>query len=59
MCSRNATFDDFHWVKESLESGKFPTDKFVTHRVPYTDMIGHFDSWLQPETGVIKAMVTW
>jgi len=59
MCSRNATFDDFRWVKETLESGQFPTDKFITHTVPYTDMIGHFDSWLKPETGVIKAMVAW
>ncbi|MBB4078615.1 hypothetical protein GGR28_001228 [Lewinella aquimaris] len=59
MCSRNATFDDFRWVKESLASGKFPTNKFITHSVSYTDMIDHFDGWLQPETGVIKAVVKW
>lgn len=59
MCSRNATFDDFRWVKETLESGKFPTGKFITHSVPFTEMIANFDSWLQPETGVIKAMVSW
>ncbi|MEM1358867.1 MAG: zinc-binding alcohol dehydrogenase family protein [Bacteroidota bacterium] len=59
MCSRNATFEDFHWVKETLEGGKFPTDKFITHTVPFTEMIANFDSWLQPETGVIKAMVSW
>ncbi|MCP9235836.1 zinc-binding alcohol dehydrogenase family protein [Lewinella sp. JB7] len=59
MCSRNATFDDFRWVKESLESGKFPTDKFITHSVSFTDMIERFDGWLKPESGVIKAVVTW
>jgi len=59
MCSRNATFDDFRWVRETLESGRFPTDKFITHRVPHTAMIDHFDDWLKPETGVIKAIVTW
>ncbi|MEM6770679.1 MAG: zinc-binding dehydrogenase, partial [Bacteroidota bacterium] len=59
MCSRNATFDDFRWVKETLESGRFPTDKFITHRVPFSDMIANFDDWLKPETGVIKAVVTW
>lgn len=59
MCSRNATFDDFRWVKETLESGQFPTDKFITHRVPFTGMIDEFAGWLKPETGVIKAVVTW
>lgn len=59
MCSRNATFDDFNWVKDTLEGGRFPTDKFITHSVPYSEMIGQFDDWLKPETGVIKAMVTW
>jgi len=59
MCSRNATFDDFNWVKDTLEGGAFPTDKFITHSVPYTEMIGDFDGWLKPETGVIKAVVTW
>lgn len=59
MCSRNATFDDFRWVKETLEGGRFPTNKFITHSVPYTEMIGDFDGWLKPEAGVIKAVVTW
>jgi len=59
MCSRNATFDDFQWVKDTLEGGKFPTDAFITHRVPFTEMIANFDGWLKPETGVIKAVVEW
>lgn len=59
MCSRNATVEDFNWVKETLEGGRFPTDKFITHRVSYSEMIENFDNWLKQETGVIKAMVTW
>ena len=59
MCSRNATTDDFQWVKDTLEGGEFPTDKFITHSEPFENMISHFDSWLKPETGVIKAVVTW
>lgn len=59
MCSRNATFDDFNWVKDILEGGEFPTGKFITHSVPFTEMIDRFDGWLRPETGVIKAMVRW
>ena len=57
MCSRNATLEDFEQVIAILEKGAFPLDSFITHNVVYTDMISHFDSWLKPETGVIKATV--
>lgn len=59
MCSRNATFEDFRKVKETLETGQFPIGSFVTHRVGFEEMIDHFDAWLKPETGVIKAMVSF
>lgn len=59
MCSRNATFEDFRKVKEALETGLFPTDSFITHKVSHHEMIEHFDSWLEPKTGVIKAMVAF
>ncbi|MGB3801442.1 MAG: zinc-binding alcohol dehydrogenase family protein [Lewinella sp.] len=59
LCSRNATREDFEWVRKILESGRFPTEKYVTHEVSYREMIDHFDSWTQAGTGVIKAMVHW
>lgn len=59
MCSRNATLEDFEHVIDVLQQGKFPTDTFVTHNVDYTDMISHFDSWLDPVNGVIKATVNF
>ena len=55
MCSRNATTEDFEHVINVLD--QFPTESFITHNVPYAEMIENFDSWLQPETGVIKATV--
>ncbi len=55
MCSRNATVEDFEHVINVLD--QFPTDSFVTHNVPYVEMIENFDSWLDPQTGVIKATV--
>lgn len=57
MCSRNATTEDFEHVISVLN--QFPTESFITHNVPYTEMIHHFDSWLKPETGVIKATVNF
>ncbi|WBL23404.1 zinc-binding alcohol dehydrogenase family protein [Zunongwangia sp. HRR-M8] len=55
LCSRNATLEDFQFVINHLN--KFPTKSFVTHQVKYTEMIENFNSWLDPEAGVIKAMV--
>ncbi len=55
MCSRNATTEDFEHVINVLD--QFPTESFITHTVPYTEMIANFDSWLDPATGVIKATV--
>ncbi len=55
MCSRNATKEDFEHVINVLN--QFPTDSFITHNVPFTEMIANFDSWTKPETGVIKATV--
>ncbi|UKM63816.1 zinc-binding alcohol dehydrogenase family protein [Flavobacteriaceae bacterium GSB9] len=57
MCSRNATTEDFEHVISVLN--QFPTDSFITHAVDFTEMIQHFDSWLKPETGVIKATVSF
>lgn len=57
MCSRNATTEDFEYVIGILEQGKFPTDSFITHKVNFMQMIANFDSWLNPDNGVIKAMV--
>ena len=55
LCSRNATTEDFEYVIKVLD--QFPTDSYITHEVPFTSMIENFDSWLNPETGVIKATV--
>ena len=57
MCSRNATTEDFEHVINVLD--QFPTDSFITHSVPFTEMIQNFDSWLDPKTGVIKATVSF
>ncbi|AXT50250.1 zinc-binding alcohol dehydrogenase family protein [Aquimarina sp. BL5] len=57
MCSRNATTEDFEYVISVID--QFPTDSFVTHSVPFTEMISNFDSWLKPENGVIKATVNF
>ncbi|MFC5651845.1 zinc-binding alcohol dehydrogenase family protein [Paenibacillus solisilvae] len=57
MASRNATKEDFDLVSEVVRSGQIDVSRYVSHRVGFEEMIDHFDSWLKPESKVIKAMV--
>jgi 2-desacetyl-2-hydroxyethyl bacteriochlorophyllide A dehydrogenase len=57
MSSRNATREDMEHVVRSIETGKVDASSFVTHRAPFERMVEAFESWLKPETGVIKAVV--
>ncbi len=58
MSSRNATKGDFDYVISCIISGKIKPETYITHRIEFDDIIDNFDSWLKPETGVIKAMVS-
>jgi len=57
MSSRNATIEDFYKVKDMLEKGLFPSEHYITHKIPFEEMLQHFDNWIKPESGVIKAML--
>jgi len=57
MGSRNSLPGDFRRIIELIESGKLDTNPWITHRTSMDDMIGEFESYTRPETGVIKAIV--
>ena len=57
MSSRNATREDFRYVMRALREGKVDPVTFITHRVPFGDVGAQFPSWLDPTSGVIKAMI--
>lgn len=57
MSSRNATRKDFEHVISSMKKGLVNPATYITHRVRFDDIKDNFNSWLRPETGVIKAMV--
>jgi len=59
MGSRNATKEDFGLVLEAIADGAVDVGRFVTHRASADGMIASFESWLAPESKVIKAMVEW
>jgi threonine dehydrogenase-like Zn-dependent dehydrogenase len=41
----------------ACRQGKVDATSFITHRVNFDKVISQFESWLKPETGVIKAMI--
>ncbi len=57
MSSRNATRADFEHVIQSMKNGLVNPATYITHRVKFDDVKENFESWLDPSTGVIKAMV--
>ena len=57
MSSRNATRVDFDQVLDAMASGQLSVEKYITHTVKFDQVKEDFPSWLNPETGVIKALV--
>ena len=59
MSSRNATTEDFNHVIQNLKNNRINAELYITHRVAFDEVKNNFESWLKPETGVIKAMVSF
>jgi 2-desacetyl-2-hydroxyethyl bacteriochlorophyllide A dehydrogenase len=57
LASRNALPAEFTRIIQLIEHGTIDTTPWITHHAKFDDLIGAFPKWLQPETGVIKAMV--
>jgi threonine dehydrogenase-like Zn-dependent dehydrogenase len=59
LASRNSTGADFARVIGALESGLIDLAAWITHRASAGEMIAAFPHWMEPESGVIKAMVAF
>jgi alcohol dehydrogenase len=55
--SRNALPADFRRIIALIEDGTIDTTRWITHRTSFDEMIGAFETYTKPETGVIKALV--
>lgn len=58
MGSRNATREDFETVTRMMASGDIQTAPLITHRGALADLPTLMPTWCDPQSGVIKAMVT-
>lgn len=57
--TRNATAEDFAHVVAQLNAGKLNLDPWITHQATPETLIEQFPTWLEPETGVVKAMLSF
>jgi len=55
--SRNAMAADFLWAMQMVEDGRIDLAPWITHRAPADRMLAEFPGWLDPERGVVKAVV--
>ncbi|MBC7869543.1 MAG: zinc-binding dehydrogenase, partial [Chitinophagaceae bacterium] len=59
LASRNATLRDFQQVISALEQGQVDVSAWTTHRVTTDQIIGDFPKWIEPNSGVFKAMLSF
>lgn len=57
LASRNALPEDFERIIRLIENGDLDTSPWVTHRTTFDELIGVFESYARPETGVVKAII--
>ena len=55
--SRNATAEDFRTVLTAMKAGLVPTGLMNTHRTTLDEFIDILPQWMDPASGVIKAIV--
>ena len=55
--SRNALAADFVWAMQMVEDGRVHLGPWITHRASADTMVAEFPSWLNPDRGVVKAVV--
>ncbi|MFY7911686.1 MAG: zinc-binding alcohol dehydrogenase family protein, partial [Emticicia sp.] len=57
LASRNALPADFKHIISKMESGQINTKAWLTHEAAFDDLPTIFETWLDPKSQVIKAMV--
>jgi 2-desacetyl-2-hydroxyethyl bacteriochlorophyllide A dehydrogenase len=55
--SRNAMPSDFSRIIRLIEEGTINTSPWITHRTTFDDVVGTFETYTRPESGVIKAII--
>jgi len=57
MSSRNALMIDFETTISFIKQKIINPAAFITHHAPFESAKNEFEKWLDPSTGVVKAMI--
>lgn len=57
LASRNAVAADFTRILSLIEEGKINTNAWISHRAEFDELPSAMAEWIQPTTGVVKAVV--
>jgi alcohol dehydrogenase len=57
LASRNALSRDFARIIDLIEKGTINTDPWITHHAKFEDVANSFPTWIDPESGVVKAVI--
>ena len=57
LASRNALSRDFARIITLIEEGRIDTGPWITHHIPFAQTIDIFPTLLEPERGVLKAVI--
>jgi 2-desacetyl-2-hydroxyethyl bacteriochlorophyllide A dehydrogenase len=58
LASRNSRPEDFRRIIDLIEAGRIDTTPWITHRAPLLEVPDQFARWTEPDTGVVKAMIS-
>jgi 2-desacetyl-2-hydroxyethyl bacteriochlorophyllide A dehydrogenase len=58
MGSRNSLGSDFRNIIGLIEAGRIDTSAWITHRTSLEETPSRFESWTDPASGVLKAMIS-
>jgi len=58
FASRNSRAEEFAQIVGMIEAGQIDTTPWISHRSSFDDMIGQFESWLDPASRVTKTVVS-
>ena len=57
LATRNSTAETFRQIIALMEAGRIDSAPWITHREPVEAAAERFPTWLEPDSGVIKAMI--
>jgi len=57
IASRNALSRDFTRIISLIEAGQIDTNPWITHHANFVDVPKEFPNWLDPNAGVLKAII--